>query len=139
MNFTEIEIAPGLVMHLCPKTMLAKGGKVTCRPEFIVQGHHFFLVTHVGPKHCRLVPLYTDPGVGRIALSDQGRTGHSLWLNGKFHFHVEQVWDVSKAVAVLAAKAAHDQSRPGARNLLLVTHIPKLKQEHSICMPGDSL
>ncbi len=126
MQFTEKEITPGLVMHLCPKTMLSKGGKVTCRPEFIVQGHHFFLVVESGPKRCRMLPLYTEPGVGRVEISTHGRTGHSMWTDGKFHFHTEQVWDVSKAVAVSAANAAHDQSWPGARNLLATEHIPRL-------------
>ncbi|WP_206383462.1 hypothetical protein, partial [Acidithiobacillus sp. MC2.2] len=96
MSYAEKELAPGLVMHLCPRTMLGKGAKVTCAPQFMVQGFHFFLVLDVGAKRCRLAPLYSEPGHGRVAISTQGRTGHPLWLNGTFHYHVEQLWDVSK-------------------------------------------
>lgn len=126
MNYTEQEVSAGLVMHLCPKTMLGKGGKVTCAPEYIVSDHHFFLVIEAGPKRCRLMPLYSAPGPGRVEISADGRIGHPLWTGGQFHYHTEQVWDVSKPVVVMAAKVALDQSQPGARNRLDTSRLPAI-------------
>lgn len=126
MSCSENELAPGLVLHLCPSWMLAKGGKVTCSPELIVRGHHFFLVLEVGPKRCKLVPMYTEGGPGRIEISPIGRVGHPKWTEGVCHYHPDQVWNVSKAVVVMAAKVASDQSLPGSRNMLAVGHVPKV-------------
>ena len=111
-------------MHLSPKMLLGKGGTVTCAPERIVNEHHFFLVIAADAKRCRLVPLYTEPGGGRLTISDAGRTGHTKWTTGVCHYHPEQVWEASKQAVIQAAKAGNDQSSPGNRNLLDPTFVP---------------
>ena len=37
-------------------------------------------------------PLYSNPGVGREALTASGRAGHAEWTGGTFYWHRDQLW-----------------------------------------------
>lgn len=118
------EITVGTVLVLCPKTMLTKGGVVTGPPETWVVAPHFFIAIGADKKRCRMLPLYSNDGVGREQIPTAGRTGHIKWTSGTWHYHPVQVWTASRHTIALAAKAGGDLSTAGARNLLDIQFVP---------------
>ena len=119
------ELTAGMVVTLCPKTLLGLGGKPSGPPDRWVTGDHFFICIEADIKRCRMLPLYSNDGPGRNALSEAGRSGHEKWTSGAFHFHPIQTWVASRASISRAAGAAGDLTRSGARNMLDPRLLPK--------------
>lgn len=120
------DVAVGLVVHLDPDRLLQEGATHTADEVTRVQGQHFFLCIEVGEGFSRWVPLFSNSTPGRVELSQQGRSGHQKWIEGKFHLHPTQVWSASPTVIVNAAARAHDKSRRGSRNAIDQASIPKV-------------
>jgi hypothetical protein len=121
------ELEPGLVVHLCPKTMLSLGGKVSGPPETWVKDVHFFLVLSADAKRCRLLPIYSQDGPGRKLIPLEGRRGnHPKWKEGPSYFHPVQVWTASRQAIVRAADAGGDLSSTGDRGRVAAEFIPDL-------------
>ena len=120
------EIAAGYVLHLDPKRLLGLGAMVTGPSTTWVIGHHFFVCLEAGPKRCRMLPLFSNEGPGRIALSTSGRRGHEKWTGGTFHYHPGQIWTISRQAVARAAADGGDFSRPGSRNVLDDAFVPAL-------------
>ena len=112
------ELAIGMVVHLCPKTLLGKGAKPNGPPAQWVEGHHFFICVDAGPKRCVMLPLFSNGSAERQALSVNGRSGHEKWTGGTFHFYPWQTWTASRDTIAQSARAGGDLSRSGSRNLL---------------------
>jgi hypothetical protein len=123
---TEGEVGVGLVLHLDPDTLAANGGSYTCPDEQRVQGGHFFLCLAVDDSSGQWLPLYSNSGVGREPLGEDGRSGHSKWSEGTFYWHRDQVWSAPHAAVVAAASAGGDMSRSGSRNRLDELQIPSI-------------
>jgi hypothetical protein len=121
------ELEPGIVVHLCPKTMLSLGGKVTGPPETWVVDVHFFLVLGADAKRCRLLPIYSQNGPGRKQIPTEARRGgHPKWPEGPSYYHPVQVWTASRQSIVRAAHAGGDMSRSGSRGCIAEEFIPDL-------------
>lgn len=120
------DIKTGLVLHLDPQKLKAKGGKTSVSQELEVDGCHFFLCISVSEKTSRWVPLYKNPGHGRSEIPSVGRTGHPKWTTGKFHFHAGQVWEASPTAIMEAAKQGGDMSRNKSRNMLDENQVPNI-------------
>lgn len=120
------ELAPGYVVHLCPKRLNGLGAKVSGDPDRWVKDPHSFLIVEGGAKRCRLLPLFSLPGPGRVEISTIGRTGHEFWTQGTYHYHAGQVWEASRQAIERAAVDGNDFSTPGARNLLEPQYIPNV-------------
>jgi len=124
-NLTK-DIAVGLVLHLDPDRLEKDGGTYNCPPETRVQGQHFFLCVEVNEDQSKWLPLFTNAGPGRIALTTEGREGHEKWVDGTFHYHPGQVWSAPSKAVANAAMRAHDKSRRGSRNTLDPESLPEL-------------
>ena len=120
------EIAPGLVLHLDPDTLLEHEATVTGRPECRVQGRHSFLCVEVTGDDSQWCPLFSRPGPNRVELPRSGRRGHRAWVEGTSHLHPSQVWTVSTDAVVAAAKNGGDKSTPRQRNWLDENDLPDL-------------
>ena len=115
---SEVEVAPGLVLHLDPDEFEAHTAVYSCAEEARVKGGHFFLCVAADECSGLWLPMFTNAGPGRFSVPVNGRTGHPKWTRGKFHFHRGQVWSGTHAAAVAAADAGGDMSAPGRRNRL---------------------
>jgi hypothetical protein len=111
------DIAAGLALHLDPDELERLGGTYTCAKPFRVQGGHFFLCLDDDGSVGRWLPLYSQAGTGRVALTG-ARSGHPKWTGGTFHYQAGQVWTAAHAAIAGAAAAGQDKSTPGSRNLL---------------------
>lgn len=118
------DIEKGIVLHLDPSRLLAKGGKPSGPPATWVVDWHFFLCIEAGPKRGRWTPLFSKGGPPRIAIGPEGRSGHEKWTGGAWHYHPAQVWTASHHAVMEAAHAGKDQSLKGHRNSLDVAQVP---------------
>jgi hypothetical protein len=125
-RLTQLDILPGLVLHLDPDALEQDGGTYTCGPAERVQGAHFFLCVSATVDGGRWLPLYSKAGVGRVSLSADGRTGHPKWKCGIFHWHPGQVWTAPHHAVLSATTAGGDMSEPLKRNRLRKEYIPVL-------------
>lgn len=121
---SEDEIDLGLILHLEPDHLEAGGGSYSCPAHMRVKGPHFFLCTAADEDVAVWLPLYSNPGIGRVELSREGRSGHPKWKNGTFYYHPDQVWGAPHAAAGNAAAAGGDLSAPDSRNFLSEDKIP---------------
>src|SRR6266571_6872739 len=96
------DIRVGIVLHLDPDTLEKEDATYTCDEAAKVQGQHFFLCVKTGGSETEWLPLYTNPGPGRVELASEGRKGHSKWLDGHFHYHPAQIWKATRKAVVAA-------------------------------------
>lgn len=122
---TEDEVGMELVLLLDPDTLEAAGGTYSCAAEHRVQGDHFFLCVYADDDGGKWLPMYSAGSYGRIAISEDGRSGHAKWVNGTFHYHPMQVWDASHSAIVKASNAAGDLSTAALRNTLHEDYFPE--------------
>ena len=120
------ELSVGMMVTLCPKTLLGLGGKPSGPADRWVVGNHFFICLEAGDKRCRMLPLYSHDGPGRDSLSTDGRTGHPKWTEGTFFFHPVQTWVASRVSIARAAAVAGDLTRSGTRNMLAEELLPQI-------------
>lgn len=121
------ELAPGMVIHLCPKTLLTLGADVTGPPETWVRQPHFFLVLGADEKRCRLLPIYSQDGPGRKEIPLAARRGnHPKWPAAPSYYHPVQVWTASRQCIARAAHVGGDLSRTGCRGHIAAEFIPDL-------------
>jgi len=113
---TENEVNFGLVLHLDPDELEANEATYTCAAEARVTGAHFFLCIGADDDCGRWLPLYSNAGIGRRELGPAGRSGHPKWTQGKFHYHVGQLWTATHYAGSRAARAGGDLSTPENRN-----------------------
>lgn len=66
-----------------------------------------------------MVPLSSEPGVGRVLIPSREKHGHPKWQRGATHALVSQVWSVDSQV--LLAHLHSDCSRRGQRNSVETT------------------
>lgn len=123
---TEDEIGMELVLVLNPAVLEANGATCGCAASLRVQGDHFFLCLEADDLIGCWLPMYSKDALQRVTISTSGRTGHTKWVNGTFHYHPAQVWRAPHTAVVAAAKAARDMSRAGSRNKIHEDYIPKL-------------
>lgn len=126
---TEAELVPGIVLHLDPETLMAERGSYTCSDEVRVQGGHFFVCLSMDGDVGSWLPLYSKPGVGRVKLTSDGRTGHPKWTDAPNYWHRDQVWTAPSSAVIAAAAAGGDMSRAGSRNLLDPHLLPAVHRE----------
>ncbi|MBI2724917.1 MAG: hypothetical protein HYX42_01575 [Polaromonas sp.] len=120
----EDDIGMELVLLLRPDVLESAGGQYTCQKSFRVKGDHFFLCYEADDEIGNWLPLYSNPGFGRIAVSTQGRRGHPKWVEGVFYYDPKQIWTAKHSAVVAAANAAGDLSRAGNRNTIGEEHFP---------------
>ena len=123
-EFLANEIRAGIVLHLDPDSFETHGGKFCGREGYRVQGCHFFLCASHGDGFGLWLPVFTNPGPGRIRVPAKGRRGHPKWLNGEAHIHTRQRWDAPVAAVVQAARDGGELSVPGRRNWADTSWLP---------------
>ncbi|MCC6230049.1 MAG: hypothetical protein IT432_12595 [Phycisphaerales bacterium] len=128
MSVSESEIVVGLVLHMNPTGFGQDGASCTCAKDLQVQGGHFFLCVSVSGKASRWVPLYSNPGDGRTAISVSGRNGHTKWTKGVFYWHQEQIWTLTPEAVDGGASAGDDRSSVGRRNTLHPAQVPTVNK-----------
>jgi hypothetical protein len=122
----SLEIQEGLALHLDPEVLEQHGGTYSCPRALRVENHHVFLCIEAFATRGRWLPLYSEMATRRRVLPTAGRTGHPFWVSGTFHYHEQQVWSAPHEAVIEAARAGHDMSRPGSRNMLARERVPTL-------------
>lgn len=111
------EIQPGLVLHMRPTVLSARGATCTVPRSYWVQGNHFFVCLSVSGATSRWMPCFSDNDLGdRSEIATAARSGHPKWTDGSCYFHPAQVWEADHAAVRAAKKAGGDMSKPGSRN-----------------------
>jgi len=123
------EIDVGLVLHLDPDVLEDEGAVYLCSPDLRVRGGHFFLCIAADDSNGEWIPLYENPGPGRVEVPADGRRGHPKWTCGTCHLHIDQIWQASHTAVARAALAGGDLSQAGARNELLNESLQRLLKD----------
>jgi hypothetical protein len=120
------EIAPGLVLHLDPNVLEAQGSTFTGATATRVRGPHFFICVGLDDTAGAgtWVPLFSEQGVGRVAIDKTTAYGHPKWKGGDSYCHPAQVWTATHAAVAAAAQAGGDLSKPNSRNGMAPNALP---------------
>ncbi|MGH3119111.1 MAG: hypothetical protein ACRDQ2_18740 [Gaiellales bacterium] len=121
------EIVLGLVLHLDPDVLEAQGSTVTGPSATRVRGPHFFMCVGLGDTPSAggtWLPLFSEQGVGRVAVDKTTAYGHPKWKDGDSYYHPAQVWTATHGAVATAAQAGGDLSKPGSRNGMAADALP---------------
>jgi hypothetical protein len=118
------DIAPGLVLHLQPDVLMAKGGRFVADREQRIMGRHYFVCLAVENGTGTWAPATTKDGPGHVPLDKAGATGMPTWVNTPSYLSMDGMLTAPHEAVAVAALAGHDLSKPGRRNRISPKRLP---------------
>jgi hypothetical protein len=117
------DISPGLVLHLQPEVLLAKGGRFE-NPTPRIAGTHYFLCLVKEDGMGTWAPLYSRMADGRELLDKAGAVGLHHWLSKPSYIEFAHTLRAPHEAVAAAALAGHDLSTPSNRNRMSRKRMP---------------
>lgn len=116
--------APGLVLRLDPKTLMAQGATYTGMDDAELSPQQYFVCIESTPRDALWVPLFAASGPGRKGILPAAKSGHDRWSRYSSFYDPAQVCRVTHKAAQKAAEVAFDESSPKAPNRLAPESVP---------------
>lgn len=117
--------APGLVLRLDPKTLMAQGATYTGKDDEELSPQQYFVCIETTPRDALWVPLFAAAGPGRKGILPTAKSGHHRWSRYSSFYDPAQVCRITHKAAQKAAEVAFDESSPKAPNKMADTSVPQ--------------